>query len=233
MLIFLDTYVPKAELVDFTVEKNVLFMAYLFEEGKSPNTISTYLEALSYYLKFKSKPDITNNFIIKKLVNGDKRLAAGPDINRSITITVLGHLLQALAHVTKVYYQRIMFEAMFLLACFAFLRIGEITSRSKTYQNLLLFQDVTLHIYKSGQTTVNLKMSHFKHSTSKQPVLLEIKSQAKANYCPVRKRREFLRLRGRSKGPLFCYRDLSPIKRSEFCSVLNVALLFAHYDITQ
>jgi hypothetical protein len=140
MLIFLDTYVPKAELVDFTVEKNVLFMAYLFEGGKSPNTISTYLEALSYYLKFKSKPDITNNFIIKKLVNGDKRLAAGPDINRPITVTVLGHLLQALAHVTKAYYQRIMFEAMFLLACFTFLRIGEITSRSKTYPNLCCFR---------------------------------------------------------------------------------------------
>ena len=75
-------------------------------------------------------------------------------------------------------------------------------------------------------------MSHFKHNTSKQPVLLEIKSQANANYCPVRKRREFLRLRGRSKGPLFCYSVLSPIKKNEFCSVLNVALLFANYDIT-
>jgi hypothetical protein len=125
-----------------------------------------------------------------------------------------------------------MFEVMFLLACYAFLRIGEITSRSKTYQNLLLFQDVTLHIYKSGQTTVNLKMSHFKHSTSKQLVLQEIKSQAKANYCPVRKLRKFVRLRGIYKGPLFCYRDLSPIKRSEFCSVLSEALLFVNYDIT-
>ena len=133
---------------------------------------------------------------------------------------------------TKAYYQRIMFEAMFLLACYEFLRVGEITSRSKTYQNLLLFQDVTLHIYKSGQTTVNLKMSHFKHNTSKQSALLEIKSQAKANYCPVRKLRAFLRLRGRSKGPLFCYKDLSPIKRSEVCSVLNESLLFANYDIT-
>jgi hypothetical protein len=47
------------------VEKNVLFMAYLFEEGKSPNTISTYLEALSYYLKFKSKPDITNISLLR------------------------------------------------------------------------------------------------------------------------------------------------------------------------
>jgi hypothetical protein len=159
----------------------------------TPNTISTYLAALSYYLKFKGKPDITNNFIIKKLVNGDKRLAAGPDIRRPITVTVLGHLLQALAHVTKAYYQRIMFEAMFLLACYAFLRIVEITSRSKTYQNLLLFRDVTLQKYKSGQTTVNLKISHFKHNTSKLPVLLKIKRQAKANYCPVRKLREFLR----------------------------------------
>jgi hypothetical protein len=40
MLIFLDKYFLKAELVDFTVEKIVLFTAYLFEEGKSPNTIS-------------------------------------------------------------------------------------------------------------------------------------------------------------------------------------------------
>jgi hypothetical protein len=207
-------------------------IAYLFEEGKSPNTISKYLAVLSYYLKFKSKPGITNNFIIDKLVNGAKRLAAGPDIRRPIIVTVLGHLLQTLVHVTKAYYQRIIFEAMFLLVFCAFLRIGEITSRLKTYQNLLMLQDVTLHKYKSSQTTVNLKMSYFKHYTSKQPVLLEIKSQAKANYCPVRKLREFLRLRGRSKGPIFCYRDLRPIKRSEFCSVLNEALLFANYDIT-
>ena len=68
--------------------------------------------------------------------------------------------------------------------------MGEITSRSKTYQNLLLFQDVTLHKYQSGQATVNLKMSYFKHNTSKLPVILEIKSQAKDNYCPVRKLRE-------------------------------------------
>jgi hypothetical protein len=132
MLIFLNKYFPKAELVDFTLEKLVLLIAYLFEEGKSPNTISAYLEALSYHLKFKGKPDITTNFIINNLVNGTKRLAAGPDIRRPITVTVLGHLLQALAHVTKAYYQRIMFEAMFLLAFYAFLRIGEITSRSKT-----------------------------------------------------------------------------------------------------
>ena len=55
----------KLNLLTLPWTKNVLFMAYLFEEGKSPNTISTYLEALSYYLKFKGKPDITNNFIIK------------------------------------------------------------------------------------------------------------------------------------------------------------------------
>jgi hypothetical protein len=104
---------------------------------------------LSYYLKFKGKPDITNNFIIKKLVNGDTRLAAGPDIHRPITVTVLGHLLQALAHVTKAYYQRIMFEAMFLLACFAFLRIGDITSCSNTYhlsKNISIFCMAVLYV---------------------------------------------------------------------------------------
>ena len=56
MLIILDKYFPKTELVDFKLETLVLFIAYLFEEGKSPNIISTYLSALSYYLKFKGKP---------------------------------------------------------------------------------------------------------------------------------------------------------------------------------
>ena len=65
MLIFIDKCFPKSELVDFTVEKNVLCIAYLFEEGKSPNTISTYLEALSYYLKFKGKPYITNISLLR------------------------------------------------------------------------------------------------------------------------------------------------------------------------
>ena len=128
---------------------------------------------------------------------------------------------------TKAYYQRIMFEAMFLLACYEFLRVGEITSRSKTYQNLLLFQEVTLYIYKSGQTTVNLKISHFNHNTSKQPVLLEIKSQAKANY-----EVNFYAYVEDPKVHFFATAILVLLKRSEFCSVLNVALLFANYDIT-
>ena len=59
VLIFLDKYFPEAELFDFTVKKLVLLIAYLFEERKSPNTISTYLAALPCYLKFKRKSDIT------------------------------------------------------------------------------------------------------------------------------------------------------------------------------
>jgi hypothetical protein len=90
MLIYLDKYFAKADLVDFTVEQFVFSIAYLIEEGKSPNAISTYITALPYYLTFKGKPGITNNFIISKLVNGAIRLAAGPDIRRPIIVTVLG-----------------------------------------------------------------------------------------------------------------------------------------------
>jgi hypothetical protein len=68
---YLDLLLGVYHQLLISLETNVLFIAYSFEEGKSPNTISTYLEALSYYLKFKGRPDITNNFIIKKLVNGD------------------------------------------------------------------------------------------------------------------------------------------------------------------
>jgi hypothetical protein len=37
MLIFVDKYFPKAELIDFIGGNIALFIAYLFQEGKSPN----------------------------------------------------------------------------------------------------------------------------------------------------------------------------------------------------
>jgi hypothetical protein len=61
-----------------------------------------------------------------------------------MTVTVLGHLLQALAHVTKAYYQRIMFEAMFLLAFYAFLRIGKKFHAQKPNVPKLVINDQVL-----------------------------------------------------------------------------------------
>jgi hypothetical protein len=101
---------------------------------------------LSYYLKFKGKPDITNNFIIKKYskwwYTPSSRSRYSPSDNSYSTwsfITSFDTYDKSVLPKNHVW-------GYVSITCFAFLRIGEITSRSKTYQNLLLFQDVKLQL---------------------------------------------------------------------------------------
>lgn len=93
---------------------------------------------------------------------------------------------------------------MLLMAFHAFLRIGEITIRNKQENhNLIYLEILTLKNFDSGNPYLILKMSNFKHNLSKQPIHLQILSQVKPHFCPVKKMREFLQLRGKVAGPSF------------------------------
>jgi hypothetical protein len=61
-------------------------------------------------------------------------------MRRPITLPVLKQLLDALPFVTYSFDQQQLFSAMFLLAFHAFLRIGEITVRSKDNVNLIMLE---------------------------------------------------------------------------------------------
>lgn len=63
---------------------------------------------------------------------------------------------------------------MFSLTFHAFLRIGELTSRSENNPNLLKFNDIEVTRWKTGNTNIVIYMANFKHNASKQPVYLEI-----------------------------------------------------------
>ncbi|CAC5382932.1 unnamed protein product [Mytilus coruscus] len=162
---------------------------------------------------------------------GTKRLSAAPDLRRPITLSVLHDIIRALPFVCRSFYQQKLFSLMFLMAFHAFLRIGEITIRNKQENhNLIYLENLTLKNFDSGNPYLVLEMSNFKHNLSKQPVQLQILSQVEPDFCPVKKMREFLELRGKAAGPLFCYRDTRPIQRSEFCNILTLALSSAKYD---
>lgn len=42
-------YFPGTNMVEASLEKNKMYISYLYQEGKSPNTIGTYVAALSHY----------------------------------------------------------------------------------------------------------------------------------------------------------------------------------------
>lgn len=106
--------------------------------------------------------------------------------------------------------------AMFIIAFYAFLRVGEITVRSLSKPNLLLLSNVSFKTTAKASCMI-ITITNFKHNLGKNPVHLEIKSQPFRSFCPVQIMKNYLKVRGAEDGPLFCYTSGRPIPRSEFC----------------
>jgi hypothetical protein len=226
---YMKTYYKVCCISKVSLGQVICFVAYLFRVGKAPGSITTYLAALSYYFRISNTPDLTNNFLIKKMLSGAKRLASSSDMRQPITLPILEKLLVSLQYITHSRYQRYLYMAMYLLAFYAFLRVGEMTINSESNANLLLYKNLSLKDSTQGSSMI-LTMTNFKHNLGKNPVQLEIKSQPKCSFCPVQAMLGYLELRGTEDGPLFCYGSGRPVSRSEFCKVLRSALKFSKLD---
>ncbi|XP_062590269.1 uncharacterized protein LOC134251855, partial [Saccostrea cucullata] len=226
---FIQSYYKTDCIKEISLGQVICFVSYLFSLGKAPSSISTYLAALAYYFKMTNAPDLSNHFLIKKMLSGAKRLVNSSDVRQPITLDILGKLLVAIPHVANSKYQEYLYMAMFLLAFYAFLRVGEITVRSGSNPNLLLRRNVSFRRDKK-QVRMVVTMINFKHNLGKKPVQLEINPQPKCSFCPVQAMRNYLEMRGAEEGALFCYRSGRPISRTEFCDVLRSALKFSKLD---
>ena len=150
-----------------------LFVAYLFNRGLSPKTISTYLSAISYVHKLQGQIDPTKGFLIQKLMSGAYRLAPSFDVRLPITEPLLVKLVHALEFSVRSHYDRKLFKSAFLFAFYAFSRVGEITTRSKEDRHLVIqMQDVSFH--RDSQN----KRGHRSHSS-----ILNIIYRAKNMLC--------------------------------------------------
>ncbi|KAH3781769.1 hypothetical protein DPMN_159673 [Dreissena polymorpha] len=73
----------------------------------------------------------TQNFAVKKCMHGYTYRLKSPDKRLPITPDLLARLVQSLHFTSNSVFHRILVKAMYLLAFHAFLRVGEITGRSK------------------------------------------------------------------------------------------------------
>ena len=195
------------------------FVAYLFENGYSPSSIATHISAIAYAHKLLGAPDPTDQFIIRKLVVGATRLTSKPDSRLPITPPILTKLCTILHNMNYSYYQQTMFKAIFTLAFFAFLRIGEIAVSSGTKPNYVVqIEDVL--ILPSG---IQLQMHNYKHSVTRHPATMHIQRQPPP-ICPVQALISYIKLRGTARGPLFCFPDLRPLSKVLINSNLSLVL---------
>lgn len=200
-----------------TVAKVVNYIAWLYDQKKSPNTISTYLAGLAHGQKMQGYADPLQCFLIKKVLKGVYNLSASPDVRLPITPAILKKLMIALCHTAPNRFDQYMLKAMLSLSFFAFLRVGEITSKSPhcRNKNLLQVSNLCLEITHKKPQHMSLTFHNFKHHTSQKPIEMYITAQTCKRICPVRAMPKYMKLRNNDAcGPIFKMDGSLPVSQA-------------------
>ena len=132
---------------------------------------------------------------------------------------MLEHLMLTLVHTGTDHYRQHLFQAMFALAFYAFLRTGEITTWGKDRHNAHLIQKNQIRMQTKH---IELKFISYKHSQGQHFSLSVMEAQGQGP-CPVQAMQAYLQVRD----PLSQYVTGHAILRSaDFNKELRQALLW-------
>lgn len=209
--------IPVAEILSF--------IAYLYEQKMAHSTIVSYLSGIGFFCKLNNFEDVTQNFIVKKALEGVRRSRPrAKDSRLPITFDILSSVLEVLPIVCKSSYEAILFKSAFSLAFHGLFRIGEITVNTHRAQHTVMFKNVTIK-----DSLLSLRLSSSKTDQTGKGVTILIKSLGNDN-CPVILLKQFLDIRPCKEGTLFCHFDGSDLTRYQFVSVLKKALSTINID---
>ena len=202
----------------------------MFSSHYAASTILSAVSAITFSHKIVGLPDPADSFYIKKLLIGVQKQAGSVDSRRPIDLPMLARLVAATQIVIPDVFLQCCISAMYMLAFYGFLRIGEITKRPGGHvEDLIQLQDLK---FPSGQGKLSMQLSirHYKHQHGNRPFLLEI--TAKSRHCPILVMKRYLRVRGSTPGPLFIFADHTPISASYFARQLATCLSHCGYNTT-
>lgn len=201
------------------LEQIIWFVTYCFEKGLSPKTITTYIAGLSFYHKLRNWSDISEIFVIKKLLEGCRRSRSSIDLRRPISINMLAELVNILSRVCYSSYETKLFSAIFLLAYFGLFRVSELVeTRGCHADRALQSYDVKFGVDKKS---INVSIRSHKTKQTGLPTVLRIPCESNSALCPVCSLREFCAIRPLFTGPLFCHINRQPVTRTQFSGVLD------------
>ena len=196
-----------------SVDTLSLFITYLFNQGLPASSISSILSAISYHHKIRNYIDPSKAFAIQQMLLTIRKERPTVDSRHPITENLLQMLIEALARLKLPLYEFLLFQAMFTLAFYFGLRIGEIT---KSPHNLNRSQ------IKVSKNQLSLTFISFKHSHADP---FSHTYQAKSSpLCPVAAMNQYVKMRGDTQGPLFSLGN-NPLTRHCFTSRLKLLLV--------
>lgn len=203
------------------------FVAFLSLKRLSPNTVATYLAGLAFFLKIKGLPNLTNDFLVRKLVEGVKRGHIRGEKRQPITLPLLAKILEVLAVVCSSQFEACLFRAAFALAFFAFLRVGEVVSGGTGGRHTLRKEEVKWAGEVAGAVAprgVSLFLRDSKTDQQGRGTAIYLAASTGYPLCPVRLLADYWVQRPPAPGFLFIHFDGRPVTRDQFSKVLAKAI---------
>ena len=211
----------------FPVTDLVSYIAFMFKHSYSPSTVKAYLSGISYYLKINGIIDITQSFIIQKMLKGMSRLDKRHDCRKPITLDILVRLLEALNTVCFSVYESKLFRAAFSIAFFAFLRVGEIAVCNANENHVIKRSNI---VFDSKSEELYLTIPYSKTDQLGQTTTLILEQRVHTSVCPVKILLDYLSVRSNVEGPLFCHMNNQCLTRYQFSKMLHNTLAFIGYN---
>lgn len=198
------------------------FISHLALLNLSYSTVNCYISGISFFSKLNDFEDLTQKFIVKKMLQGLKRSRHHKrDIRMPITKDMLIKIVQILPSVCSSRYEAALFTAAYSVAFFGLFRVSELTFDPQLYvsRHCLSFENVvagkdSLHIFLSSSKTDQLGVG----------TTIKLQQQSPQTICPVKSCLAYLKSRPPASGPFFCHLDGTPLSRYQFAAVLKKAI---------
>ena len=162
------------------------FITTLFNRGLAASTITSYVSALSFFNRLAGGPQLGNQFVISKALEGARKSRPTRDTREPITLNLLHAMVDRLPLSISPPAWATIFQAMFLLMFHAFLRVGEVTlAPNGSLDNLLLRRDISFRKSEKGvplSATLLIRNSKHHFGANFRIVLRAFNSK----FCPVR-----------------------------------------------
>ena len=185
------------------------------------------MSAISFQCKMNGYSDVTQFFVIGKMLTGLSRLDKRKDIRMPITVDILFKIIQQLSVVCLSKFEALLFTAMYTIAFFGFLRVGELVINSKKdIGHAICRSDIC---FKPQLDALEIHLRHSKTDQSGSGVVICIPATHNT-ICPVQAFRSYDCNRPNYLGVYFRHIDGSPVTRYQFVAVLKKSLEKAGID---
>ena len=201
-----------------------LYVSHLADLGLQPTTIQSHLSAIRFVHKMHDCPDPTQSFLITKLMIALHKKSTCIDKRRPITLPLLMTFIPDLNIIQNTAYHIALYSAMYSLAYFACLRVGELAT-SNNMGNVLDLGQVAQVSLEGELWAIQISFSQYKHSGGDKPIL-ELTRQTDDRYCPVKLLQKYLALRPSGPGPVFVSTLGKPISRQQFYGLFTHPCVF-------